>query len=123
MAITLSVIVLAGAALLIGMTLSGDRTPPGHTRGPSVGATEPAGPTATVTVTVFATPLAAPPAAAADGGGVDGTAWIAAVGAIIAGFGTLASGAAAMAALRRSGGKEHRPVHHRSDGRSRRSQW
>ncbi|GAB3958279.1 hypothetical protein GCM10029978_002880 [Actinoallomurus acanthiterrae] len=71
---------------------------PTATTAPSPGSASP--PVPTITVTVTAVPTIAP-MSGSQGDGPDGTALLAAVGAVIAGLGTAASGAASIIAMRR----------------------
>jgi hypothetical protein len=69
-----------------------------------------------VTVTVTALPTIAP-MSGSQGGGLDGTALLAAIGAVIAGLGTAASGAASIIAMRRKEPAQRRDTRMRYRGR------
>jgi hypothetical protein len=111
----LALIVLSGAVVMLLSSGSDNKgSPPGpgttpslesptgssptSTTAPSPSVTSPPVPTVTVTVTALST---IGPMSGGQSGGLDGTALLAAIGAVIAGLGTAASGAASIIAMRR----------------------
>ncbi|GAA2113454.1 hypothetical protein [Actinomadura alba] len=119
-AIVLSVVTLGG--ILMWNWAGTDDRPPAQSGQPSVSSSIPAtsAPPATATVTVYVTQPNTPTVSATGGGG-NGAAWLAALGAIIAGLGTVASGAAAMATVRRDAQRGGRRIHRRTGGQGHRS--
>ncbi|GAA4632848.1 hypothetical protein GCM10023196_068010 [Actinoallomurus vinaceus] len=127
----LALIVLSGAVVMVLSSGSGNNgSPPGpgttqsvesptvssptSTTAPSPSSTSDPVPTVTVTVTALPT---IGPLSGGQGGGPDGTALLAAIGAVIAGLGTAASGAASVISMRRKEPGRRRDTRTRYRGR------